>query len=175
MGRKIHPLMVEETKTKLSDVSEFISFNLTGVTAAETDVLRREVRGAGGSVMVVKNSVARKALEDLKKDGASSAIDGPTALAWGGDDAIVDVCKILDEWTAKTKRLELNGGWMQGRVLSDKDVKALAKIPPREQLHAMVVGAVAAPMARLTGVLQGLLRGLTVVVKGIAERRNEDG
>ncbi len=175
MGRRIHPMMVEETKAKLSGVEEFVSFNLTGVTAAEADALRKDVRDVGGSVMVVKNSVARRALDDLKKENACGAVDGPTALAWGGDDAIVTVCKILDEWAVKTKRLELSGGWMSGRVLSDKDVKALAKIPSREHLHAMVVGAMAAPMTRLAWVLQGLLRGLAVVVKGIAERRNGDG
>lgn len=175
MGRKIHPMMVEETKARLSEADDLVSFSLTGVTAVETDALRREVRDAGGSLAVVKNSVARKALEDLGRGGASAIIDGPTALAWADGDALVFVCKILDEWKSKTKRLEIKGGWLQGNVLSDKDVQSLASIPPREQLHAMVVGALAAPISGLAGVLQGLLRGFAVVVKEIAERRNSDG
>ncbi len=167
--------MVKEAREWLSGVDDFLAVDLTDITAAEATALRKEIRTVGGSLKVVKNTVIRESLVEMGKTGADSLIDRATALAWGEGDAIVLVARILDEWKKKSKRLKLKGGWMQGRTLSSDDVSDLAAIPPREQLYAMVVGALAAPMTRLAWTLNGLLTGLVIVLKKVSERRNGDG
>lgn len=175
MSRKAYPMMVEETKRLLSDADTFVSVNLTGITAVDCTELRKEIRSVGGSLMVVKNTSTRKCFEESGMADASSVIDGPTALAWGSDDTILSVCKILTGWKSKSKTMELTGGWMHNRVLSQEEVSRLALIPPREQLLGIVVGTLQAPIARLVWTLNGLLSGLAIVLKKIGEGRNNDG
>ncbi len=175
MSRKVYPMMVEETKRLLSDSDTFVSVNLTGVTATDCSELRKEIRAAGGSLRVVKNTAARKCFEESGRESASSIIDGPTALAWGSDDAILSACRILVGWKSKSKSVELTGGWMHDRTLSQAEVNRLASIPPREQLLGVVVGTFQAPIARLVWTLNGLLSGLAIVLKKIGEGRDSDG
>lgn len=176
MGRKIHPLMVKETKELLSGVEGFISVDLTGVTAEEATALRKNIRIAGGRIRMLRNSVVRQSLEEVgMAEAASSVVSQSTALAWADGDAIVPVCRILSEWKAKSRRIDLKGGWVQGRVLSKEEVCDLALIPDRKQLHGMVVGTLASPISRLVRTLNGLLTGFAVVLKNISDRRGEDG
>ena len=130
MSRKAYPMIVKETKELLSDTDTFVSVNLTGVTASDCTQMRKEIRTAGGSLRVVKNTATRKCLEESGRGDAVSVIDGPTALAWGSDDAILSVCRILTEWKSKSKSMDLIGGWMHERVLSQEEVSRLASIPP---------------------------------------------
>ena len=175
MSRKAYPMMVEETKKLLSDVDTFISVNLTGITAADCTQIRKEIRTAGGSLKVVKNTATRKCFEESGRGDAVSIIDGPTALAWGSDDAILSVCRILVGWKSKSKSTNLTGGWMHDRILSQAEVSRLALIPPREQLLGIVVGTFQAPISRLVRTLDGLLGGFAIVLKKIAEGRSSDG
>ena len=175
MSRKAYPMMVAETKSLLSDADTIVSVNLTGVTAADCTQIRKEIRTVGGSLRVVKNTATRKAFEESGRGDAASIIDGPTALAWGSDDAILSVCKILAGWKSKSKGMDLIGGWMQDRALSQEEVSRLASIPSREQLLGMVVGTFQAPIARFVWTLNGLLSGLAIVLKKIGEGRDSDG
>lgn len=175
MSRKVYPMMVEEVKASLEGVDAFVAVNLTGISASDCTKLRRDIRSAGGSLRVVKNSAARQCLEETGKRDAVSAINGPTALAWADGDTILSICRILDECKAKSQSMKMTGGWLQDRALSSTEAERLASIPSREQLLGMVIGTLQAPIGRLVWTLNGLLTGLVIVLKKVAEGRNSDG
>ena len=175
MSRKIYPMMMQEVKESLEDVDAFVAVNLTGISASDCTKLRKDIRSAGGSLKVVKSSAARQCLEETGKGDAVPAISGPTALASANGDAILSICRILDEWKTKSKSMELTGGWLQDRALSSTEAGKLGSIPSREQLLGMVVGTLQAPIRRLVWTLNGLLGSLVIVLKKVAEGRNSDG
>lgn len=152
---------VEELKQKLEQCTIAVSTNYTGIGVNEITDLRRRMRAAGVEFTVVKNSLMKLACDAAQRPNGKEIVEGPTAMAFGYDDATT-VPKALADYIRTTRSvLNIQGAVMgPGPVLPPADVNRLATLPAKPQLVASLLGQLQAPMQRLLGAMNGPLRNL---------------
>ena len=159
----------------LADAKTFFFVDYQGLTAEEVNSLRREVKKAGGRMLVAKNPLIRVVLEEQGVDGFGDTLKGPTALVLVGEDP-VGPAKVLSDF-AKDHAKELpasKGGMLQGGQVGPEALAKIASLPSREQLLSELVGVLQAPMQQLVGVLQGPQRDLVGVMTNYSEKLKEE-
>ncbi|HOQ67719.1 MAG TPA: 50S ribosomal protein L10 [Candidatus Atribacteria bacterium] len=161
----------QEVYEKLQKSQAVFVINYQGIKVESMNELRRSLKNAQGEVKVVKNTLARIALDKAGISYDDELLKGQNAFAFSYLDA-VQIAKLLADAGKKLPQLEIKGGWLNGSPLRPEEVKRLAELPSREQLIAQVVWGMKAPIAGLVGVLQGLLRNLVGVLQAIEEKKN---
>lgn len=155
--------LVQVIADKFSASKSTIATDYRGLTVAELTELRKQLREAGIEYRVLKNTMSRRALQQLGIDGFDEYLTGPTALAFGLEDPVAPA-KILNDFARRHKALELKGGIVEGRVVNGGEVAALAALPSREGLLSMLLSVLQAPM-----------RNLAYAVKQISEQQPNEG
>jgi large subunit ribosomal protein L10 len=160
---------VSEIQEQLARCTIAITTSYRGLTVRDISQLRQRLRGVGGELHVVKNSLAARAAQLAGRPGLLQVMGGPTAIVFSYGD-VQEPAKALDEFI-RTSRLPLSiqGAVLDGQVLSAVEVVALANSPSREVLLAQLLGGMQAPMAALVNLLSGVLRSLLGVLE--ARRR----
>lgn len=148
----------------------FVFTNFEGLTAGEMSDLRRELHHKGLEYLVVKNALAQIAAQRLGITDTESYFRGPTGLSIGYDDAVA-VFKITQELTKKYEKCKIKGGVLEGRVVSAQEAIELAKLPGRQELLAMVVSTLQAPIQQLAGTLHALVQNLVGVLDEVRKKR----
>jgi large subunit ribosomal protein L10 len=123
-----------------------------GLSVPEITDLRQRMRGAGAGFRVTKNTLARIALKGTPYGPLADMLRGPTAIAFSQDP--VAAAKVAVEYARVNERLMLVGGAMGATVLDVEGVRAIATLPPIDELRARLVGLVRAPATRLAQLLQ---------------------
>jgi large subunit ribosomal protein L10 len=165
--------LLSETRDRLGRAKFAFLITCKGLSVELMTDLRGQMRQAGGRVMVVKNSFARKAAQDLGLQAPASVFEGSTAMACGDGDAAA-AAKVLKAFGKDREAVRIKGGWLGAPAfLSPADVAALADIPARPVLYAMLAGTLAAPMTRLVGVLQQKTASIVYVLKAIEEKKGK--
>lgn len=135
--------VVSEIETKVKDSSSIVLFEYRGLTVGETNELRRKLREANSEYKVYKNTLTKRALDNLKIDLGDN-LNGPKAIAFSSD-AIAPI-KVLSEFAKEHKALELKVGYVDGEVADINMLKQLASIPSKEALLTMFAsGLMAVP------------------------------
>lgn len=133
--------------------------------------LRARFRKAGVEYVVVKNTLARRALEQLDLPDIAGFFTGPTGVVIGRDDAVTAV-KVLEEFAREhDQRPVVKVGVVDKREFSPEQVARLAKLPPRNQLLAELAGALQAPLAQALYVLQAKLIELAGLIDALRNER----
>ena len=174
-NKKIRPEKVAITRelAERLDSSEFaLLVDYSGLTVEQMTDFRQRLRGRQARLHVTSNALLARAVSDKKWDRAEACLTGPTAMVFG-DGQITDVSKALKDFSKETKRAEVKGGWLNGKSLSAGDVIALADIPSREVLYAMLAGTLAAPMSKLAGVFRQKASSLLYVLKAVEKKKAE--
>ncbi|MGI9952818.1 50S ribosomal protein L10 [Moorellaceae bacterium AZ2] len=161
---------VEEIKGKLSQSSALILADYRGLNVAEMNQLRRQLKEAGAELKVVKNTLTRIAARDVGLEGLDPYLEGPTAIVFSFQDPAAPA-KIVSGLARMKEQFKLKAGVLQGKVIGQADIKALAELPPREELLAKVVGGLQGPLYGLVAVLSGPLRSLTYVMEAIRKQK----
>jgi len=161
----------QEVSEKLQKSQAVFVINYQGIKVEDMNELRRSLRNAQGEIKVIKNTLARIALDKVGIPYDDELLKGQNAFAFSYLDA-VQVAKLLADAGKKLPQLQIKGGWLNRSLLKPEEVKRLAELPSREQLIAQVVGGMKAPIVGLVGVLQGLLRNLVGVLHAIEEKKN---
>jgi large subunit ribosomal protein L10 len=151
--------VVNEIAEKLQNAKSTIIADYRGLTVAEVTELRKNLRDAGIEFKVLKNTMTRRAADQVNLSDVNEYLTGPNAIAFSYDD-VVAPAKILNDFAKTHKALELKGGIIEGRVISTSEVQALAELPSREGLLSM-----------LANVLQAPIRNFAYAVKQIAEKQ----
>ena len=150
---------VEGLREQLARSTAIIVTEYRGLTVAELQGLRRKLRPKGVEYHVVKNSLFSRAASGSGRAALRSLLVGPTAVALGKSDE-VDLARGFIDETKAFKTLKIVGGFLGGRLMSAEDVQALAKLPSKLQLQAILVGSLTAPLAQTVAVLQAPLAQL---------------
>ncbi len=122
-----------------------------GLTVEHLNKLRRDARDKGVYLHVLKNTLARRAVNGTSFEVASESMAGP--LIYGFSEDAVAAAKVIADFAKGNDKLVIKGGAYAGKVLDANGVKALAAIPSREVLIAQVAGLLKSPIQRLAGVL----------------------
>ena len=165
--------LVNEIKEKIEKSQSIVFVDNNGLNVAEVTELRKNLRENGVDYKVYKNTMLKRAFNDLGIEGVEEFLSGPTAVAFGIEDA-VQPAKILHDFAEDNDRLEIKTGVLDGKVVSVEEVNALAKLPSREVLVAHLLGSLNAPIQGLATVLSGNIRGLAVALDQIREKKEEE-
>ena len=121
---------------------------------------------------VVRNTFLEKIVGDLGWDGATGLIEGPVAIITGTGD-VAEVSKVLKTFATETKIMVIKGATMDGAVLSAEDVDEMASLPSRNVMLGKTVGAIAAPLSAIVGVMNQKVSSLLYVLKAVESKKNE--
>lgn len=161
---------VAELKESLSSACVGVIVSYKGITVAEDTKLRKDLREAGDTYRVVKNTLLSRALKDAGIEGLDHVLEGTTAIAYS-EDNYVSGAKILSAFAEKNKKFEIKAGFVDGAPVDVESVKQLAELPSKEVLVAKALGGLNAPITGFVTVLNGTLKGLVVALNAIAEKQ----
>lgn len=170
MNRDNKEQVVAELAEKLASAKATFLADYRGLNVEQLNKLRSELRGAGVEYRVVKNTLLRLAAQGTGAAALDPFLEGPTAIAIAGQDPVAPA-KILSDFAKANAKFELKGGALEGKALSVEDVKALAELPSREQLLAMMLGSLNAPASNFVGVLAAIPRSLVQVLAAIQDQK----
>jgi large subunit ribosomal protein L10 len=173
IGELYRNLVTLELKKRLSNSSDVIMLNYHKLRSAEMTQLRKDLKGAGASILVTKNSFARKVLDEVKKPAeVLSYLDGPMAFIFVKDDPVA-VSKVLVDFAKTHEAAGIRGGLMSERVLTLEDIKRLSKIPSRHVLLGQVASALNAPIGKLAMSLNQIVAKLAYALKAVSDKKNQ--
>jgi large subunit ribosomal protein L10 len=150
-AEKVHK--VAELKERIEGSEALLVTDFEGLTVGDATELRRTLRGAGARFAIVKNTLMRRAASDAGAPEMEGMLSGPTGVAFVDGD-VAAVAKSLSEAAKRFPRLALKGAFMEGRVLSADEAKALADLEPRPVLLSKVAGLLKSEMTRAASMLQ---------------------
>ena len=146
----------------LKAASSGVLVDYKGITVAEDTALRHELRESGVEYAVVKNTLLRRALDDVELSELDEVLNGTTSMAISKDDPIAPM-RIVNKYAKQLgDRFNIKAGFMDGKVLPLDDVYALAELPSKDALLGQVLGMMLAPIT-----------SLAIVLKAIAEKDGE--
>jgi len=150
--------VVSEIKEKFQKASGIVLADYRGLTVAQVTQLRAQLRLAGVEYRVMKNTLVRRAAQELGVEGLESYLKGPTAFAFCADP--VAPAKVLMEFAKanKLKKFQIKAGVLDGKVIGPEGVKALAALPSREVLLTMILRGMQSPLMGMANVLQAPIR-----------------
>ena len=174
MARPEKVALVEELRDKLGRAQSVIVTDYRGLDVGEITELRRQLWEAGVEYRVAKNTLATIAAQDIDLPELAEYLRGPTAIAFGYDEP-VSAAKIINEFARVHKELEIKGGILQGTVIGMEQIQALADLPSREELLAMVARAMQGPISGLANALQGTIRNLPYALEAVRQQKEGAG
>ena len=170
--------VLEAKKAQVAEITETIKGATTGIlvdyrglTVEEDTKLRNDLRAAGVKYFVVKNTLLRLAANQTGLEDLDSILHGPTALAVSED--AVAPAKVLADFAKDNETLEIKSGFMDGKVLSMDEIKALAKTPNKETLIAKMMGSLNSPISGLARLLSTIAEGGVEIADLIAKKAAE--
>ncbi len=164
--------IVSEYSEKLGAAMAGVVCDYQGITVANDTELRRAFSKAGVEYVVLKNTILRRIVKDSPLEGLEPHFKGMTSIAFSSSDPVAPA-KVVADYVKKSKgAFKVKAGFIEGKVVGDTDVTALAELPSREVLIATVLGTLNAPITGLVTVLNANIRGLAVALQAIADKKN---
>jgi large subunit ribosomal protein L10 len=162
---------VEKLSADLKNVSNAVVATYSKMTVAQDYELRKALRGAGAKYQVVKNTLAEKAAEGTKVAEGLKNLSGVTSIAYTTGDPVA-MAKALTKYAKDVPEFTFKVGVVEGRVISIKDIEALANMPSKEELMSKLLFLINAPAQRLATAINAVPRNLAVVVnQGVQEKK----
>ena len=154
MKRAEKEQLVADLSAKLTNSQSLYYTDFTGLNVKRMTELRRRLKRAGVDYVVIKNTLALRAVNESGLVG--EALKGPTGLVVGKDP--VAAARILTEFAKEFEdKPSMKGGLLQGKAINNAQVKRMASLPSREQMLADLAAGMQSPMAAFAGALNGLL------------------
>jgi large subunit ribosomal protein L10 len=145
--------------------------DFTGLNVLRMTEFRRRLRTAGVTYVVVKNTLAQRALAANSVTGLDEHLAGPTGLVLAGSDPVV-AAKVLTDFAKEFEKPTIKIGLVDGRPVTADQVRRLASLPSRNVLLSQLAGAMQAPVAQLAGVMSGMLYQLGGALEALRAQRS---
>lgn len=173
MSRYVKQLLQRELERKFASVNEFLVVGTCGVNGTDNNQMRGELKSNGIELTVVKNSLMKKALEELGMAAAATLFVGPCAAAYGPD-SVVDVARQMAKCGERIPAIQIKGAFVEGQVLDSNAATALSKMPSRSELQGEIVLLAGSPGAKLAGAIAGPGSIIAACVKGLIEKKEKE-
>jgi large subunit ribosomal protein L10 len=160
--------LVEALKKVFQTTSVVVVAHYSGLTVAQMQTLRKQMKQAGAQVKVAKNRLAKIALEGADVAAIASLLKGPTLIAYSGDP--VAAPKVAVDFAKANEQFVILGGAMGKTTLDLNGVKALAALPSLDELRAKIVGLIQAPATKIAQVVNAPAAKLARVVQAYASK-----
>ncbi len=155
---------VKEIAQLLQSASLTVLTDYRGLTVADLQRLRAELRPRESQFRVVKNTLASIAAEEVGLNEVRPLLEGPTAFVISTHEPVAPA-KVVSDFARTSKILQVKGAILSGQIIPASEVEQLATLPPREVLLGKVVAGMKSPLYGLVGVLSGTIRSLAYVLK----------
>jgi large subunit ribosomal protein L10 len=166
---------VEDFRERLQESPAIFLTDFTGLDVKSMTVLRRELKEKGAEYLVVKNRLVRLAMEELDLPDLSEWLTGPTGVVIGHSGPVEAAKAVSDFAKAHDDRPVFKVAVLDNALLDSGQIEQLAKLPPRDQLLAMLAGALEAPLSALAGALEAKLQETVGLMKALQEKQEEGG
>lgn len=173
MSKPVKNLITSSYKKRFAELEGAVLINIRGLSSNDNNKLRNTLASKKVKVTVVKNSLARRALEGSKLQALRDLIDGPTALVYGGD-SVVAVARDLLAAIKGIEAVKVSGAILDGQVFPASQIDALSKFPTRPEAQSQVITLVLSPARKLAGQIQGPGRRIAGLVKAIEEKKSKE-
>jgi len=167
MKRTEKEALVSELKTKMSGAKALYYTDFTGLNVKQMTDLRRRFRKGGVEYVVIKNSLALRAVNESGLTG--TRLKGPTGIVIGKDP--VTAAKVLTDFAKEFEKPEVKGGLLDGKAIDKAQIVKLATMPSREQLMANLGAALQSPLAGFAGALNGVLSTFAGALEALRAQR----
>ena len=144
--------IVQEISETIKDAQSVVVVDYRGLTVAQDTLLRKQLREAGVSYKVYKNTLVSRAVEGTEFESLRDVLEGPSAFAVSTEDATAPA-RILAEFAKKAPALEIKAGVVEGTFYDAEGMKAIAEIPSRDVLVSRLLGSLQSPITNLARVL----------------------
>lgn len=166
--------IVKELQGLFKESQVLIFTDYRGLSVADITSLRRQLREKGVEFHVTKNTLSNLAATRTGMEAMSAMLDGPTAIAFVGDD-IPGAAKVLADFVRTSRILQIRGGLAGSIVLNPEQVADLTKVLRREEYVAKLLGSMQSPISSMMNVMNGTLRGFMNVMQARIEQLKEGG
>jgi large subunit ribosomal protein L10 len=170
MPRPDKEKQVRDLTEKMKNAKSVYLTDFTGLDVPKATELRKKLREASVEYKVAKNTLAKLAAKNAGLEMLAEYLTGPTGLAFGVKDPIIPA-KILTEFAKDGDKPTVKIGVIDGKVVSQKDIKQLALLPSREVLLSQVLAGLQSPIAGFVGVLNGVIQKFVGTVDAIAKQK----
>ena len=162
---------VEKLSKDLKNVANVVVATYSKLTVAQDYELRKALRGAGAKYQVVKNTLAERAAKGTKIEEGLKNLAGVTSIAYTTGDPVA-MAKALTKYAKDTPEFTFKVGVVEGRVISIKEIEALANMPSKEELLSKLLFLINAPAQRLVTVMNAVGRDVAVVLgQGVEKKK----
>jgi large subunit ribosomal protein L10 len=151
MNKESKKNYIEEMKKNFSSNEAIMIAQYQGLNVTELDDLRKQLREKGIIFKVTKNRITKLAIKDSPVKDLEKYFTGPTATAMSSD--AITSAKILTKFAKSHNKLKIVAGFMDGKVLDQKEVAIIATLPSLEEARAKIVGILATPAQKLVSIL----------------------
>ncbi len=166
-------VVVNEVNEQLSSSSAVILTEYRGLKVKELEELRRGLAAAGGNYKIYKNTLVKRAAESHGLESLFGLLEGPTGVTFVDGD-LAQVAKVLKEFSKGHPNLVIKGGVVGSSFVDAKQTAALADLPSREQMYAMLAGALAAPMVQFAGLLKAVPQKFAYALSALIQSKEGD-
>jgi len=162
---------VEKLGQELQKVSSVIVSTYSKLTVAQDYELRKTLRSSGAKYRVVKNTLAERAAKGTKVAEVLKNLTGVTSIAYTAGDPVA-LAKVLSKYAKDNPEFTFKAGVVEGRVITIKEIDALATMPSKEELYSKLLFLLNAPAQRLATVVNATGRDLAVVIgQGVEKKK----
>lgn len=168
MNRQQKEAAVSELRGELEDVAVIVVTDYCGLDVAKVVELRRQLKAESVDYRVVKNTLAKLALEGTDKEFLSDHLQGPVALAWSTDNP-VGPAKVLSKFAEDNEQLEIKAGYLSGQHLDLAGIKALADLPSMDELRAKFLSVLNGPAQKFVTITSQVPKNFLLVIKQKSE------
>jgi len=175
MSKFVKNLITRDLAKRFEGVDGVAVISPRGIDGHKTHALRRKLHATGLRMTVVKNNLARRAVDggEGKLKGFDKLLDGPSALIYG-QASIANIARLLLDAKKDNEAMELRGVFFDGELYTgDKGVEQVSKLPTREEAIGLIVGALLGPGSTLVGALKGPGGTLGAVLKTIEDKAKD--
>ena len=166
--------IVQEISEQIKDAQSVVVVDYRGLTVAEDTQLRKQLREAGITYKVYKNTLVNRAIEGTEFASLADSLEGPNAFAISKTDATAPA-RILAKFAKTAPKLEIKAGVVEGTFYDEAGMKAIATIPSREELLSKFLGSIQSPITNLARVLNQIAeKGGAADVEAKAETPAEE-
>lgn len=175
-GKTCKEYIINEMAERLKDYPDFFITSFSKVGVGNTEKFRKSLKKDSTSYVVVKNSLLKRAIESAEKDidaeKVKALVTGSCGVLFSKGDPCTAARSLVD-FGKGNEAIKIQGGFMDGEIISADIIKQLAMLPPREALLSMVASGVKAPISGFVGLLGNLLRNLLNVIDAISKKKGE--
>ena len=172
MNRAEKTAVQEEMASTIGKAPHAFLIDYQGINVVDVTELRRQIRAAKSEYVVVKNTLALRALKDGPLGQLSQHFTGMTAVAYSQTD-VVSLAKVLHTFGKTNPHVKVKAAIVEGKSVPATSLEALATMPSRQELVARLVGLLQSPIRRLAVVLSAPQRGLAMTLAAVAKKKEE--